>query len=57
MNAPTLAMLAMAVGCLLVILNQNAQVTRWPVGGPAWRFYVGHTLAWGGFITLGILLV
>lgn len=43
----------MVIGGILVVLNQNAEISNWPWGGPAWRFYTGHTLLWGGFILMG----
>ena len=47
----------MIVGGILIVLNQEAETSNWPWGGPAWRFYVGHTLAWGGFILMGLSVV
>lgn len=49
----TLAVLSMVLGCVFVMQNQNAAVTNWPFGGPEWKFWVGHILAWGGFFYIG----
>lgn len=52
-----ISLLCMIVGGILIVLNQEAETSNWPWGGPAWRFYVGHTLAWGGFILMGLSVV
>lgn len=52
-----IALLAMIVGGILVVVDQEKAVSNWPMGGPDWIPTLGFILVWGGFAAAMVSLL